>query len=463
MTSFTLFCEMACQIFQKKQEEKQLEEEQAAKAQNWKLPVCYDDDDDEERSNYLEDNIIISGLPPCSAITPNEPVLSTEEPDNSLSMGDEHLDTILAMESDEFIKSSVENLIPIPSESEEFSSIDDDCFSIDKIDYVEASPPDSELVSLEVMEIVIPKVGGIDDDILLTIKDDILHENLLNVNHLFTKIEALNDNPTPLYDPIVSGTPPTLTPSGESDFFFEETKSFSTSLNSLLEETNNFDNSLPKFTTFSNVLFDAEYEFDASDDQSFSDKDVPEKIFSTLLFNEEIIPMKIDPHPDNAKSDLMESLRIHDSSLSISSKIDSLLDEFAGELTLLKSIPPGIDETDCDFEEDIRLIERLLYDNSSPCPSKEFVSSNSDAGIESFSPSPILVKDSDTLMEEIDFTFTPDYPMPPGIEDDEYDSERDILILKDLPSNNTLSFAKKESFHFDIPSFSRPPAKTTRW
>nr|GFC05146.1 hypothetical protein [Tanacetum cinerariifolium] len=61
---------------------------------------------------------IISGLPLFFAITPNEPVLSTEEPDNSLSMGDEHLDTILEMESDELIKSGVENLIPIPSESE---------------------------------------------------------------------------------------------------------------------------------------------------------------------------------------------------------------------------------------------------------------------------------------------------------------------------------------------------------
>nr|GEX91193.1 hypothetical protein [Tanacetum cinerariifolium] len=41
----------------------------------------------------------------------------------------------------------------------------------------------------------------------------------------------------------------------------------------------------------------------------------------------------------------------------------------------------------------------------------------------------------------------------------DYDSGRDILIRKDLPSNNSLSFAKKESFHFDISSFSRPPAK----
>nr|GEU95214.1 hypothetical protein [Tanacetum cinerariifolium] len=386
--------------------------------------------------------------------------------------------------------------------NDEFSSTDDDSFSIDKIDYVEASPPDSELVSSEVIEIVIPEVGGIDDDILLTIKDDILRKNLLNVNHLFAKIEALNESPIPLYDPIISGTPLTLTPSGESDFFLEEvdaflavedeptssqfpqsyldpegdillleallnddhsfdfkTKSSSTSLNSLLEETNNFDNSLPEFTTFSNVLFDAEYKSDSSDDQSCFDEDVPEKIFSTPLFDEEIIPMKMDQHHHNAESDLMESLRTHDSSLLISSKIDSLFDEFADELALLKSIPPGIDETDCDPQEDIRLIERLLYDNSSPRPPEEFVSANSNAEIESFSPSPIPVKDSDSLMEEIDLSCTPDYPMPSDIEDDNYDSERDILILKDLPRNDTLSFPKKESFHFDIPSFSRPSVK----
>nr|GFB34074.1 hypothetical protein [Tanacetum cinerariifolium] len=57
---------------------------------------------------------IISGLPPFSAITPHEPVLSIEEPDNSLSMGDEHLDTILATKSDEFIKSAL-NANPNPS------------------------------------------------------------------------------------------------------------------------------------------------------------------------------------------------------------------------------------------------------------------------------------------------------------------------------------------------------------
>nr|GEV30858.1 hypothetical protein [Tanacetum cinerariifolium] len=109
--------------------------------------------------------------------------------------------------------------------------------------------------------------------------------------------------------------------------------------------------------------------------------------------------------------------------------------------------------------EDIRHIEKLLYDNSSSRPPEEFVYANFDAKSESFSPSPILVKDSDSLMEEIDLFCTLDYPMPPGIVDEDYDSERDILILKDLPINNTLSFAKKESVHFDIPPFSRPPAK----
>nr|GEY13915.1 hypothetical protein [Tanacetum cinerariifolium] len=80
------FCGNDAHYIQKKEEEKRIDEEQAAKAQNWKLLVCYDDDDDEERSNSLKDNII-SGLPPCAAITP---ISLTDEPVDSLKMGDEH-------------------------------------------------------------------------------------------------------------------------------------------------------------------------------------------------------------------------------------------------------------------------------------------------------------------------------------------------------------------------------------
>nr|GEV36468.1 hypothetical protein [Tanacetum cinerariifolium] len=118
-----------------------------------------------------------------------------------------------------------------------------------------------------------------------------------------------------------------------------------------------------------------------------------------------------------------------------------------------------IDEADCDPEEEIRLIEKLLYDNSSPRPLDEFNSENSDAIIESFSPSLIPVEDSDSLMKEIDVSRTPDDSMSPGIENDDYDSEGDILFLEELLSNDFLSLPENESFHFDIPSSPRPPAK----
>nr|GEW57452.1 hypothetical protein [Tanacetum cinerariifolium] len=286
MTSLTLFCEMTCQIVQKKLEKKRIEEEQAATAQNRKLPVCYDDDDDEEESNSLKDNNI-SELPPCSAVTPSEPI-------DSLSMGDEHLDTILATESDEVIKSCVEDLVPIPSESEGENSCD------------------------------VPSC----------------------------------------------------------------------------------------FTTFSNIIFDDEYEFDSVDDQSLHNEDFSEKIFSNPLFEEEINSITKNQHHFNAESDLVESMLNRDSSIiSSSSKIDSLLDEFAGELTLLKSIPPRIDKTDCRPENEIRLSQRLLYDNSSPRPPEEFNYENYNDKIESFSPSPIPNKDSDSFMKEINLFLTLDDPM----------------------------------------------------
>nr|GFA54968.1 hypothetical protein [Tanacetum cinerariifolium] len=111
-------------------------------------------------------------------------------------------------------------------------SDDDEDYTLAVIPSLSTEEPDN---SLKVMEIVIPKVGGIDDDILLTIKDDLLREKLLNVNLLISKIEALNATPTPSFDC--------------------KTKSSSTSLNSLLEETSTFDNSLPEFETF---CFDVE-------------------------------------------------------------------------------------------------------------------------------------------------------------------------------------------------------------
>nr|GEV30409.1 hypothetical protein [Tanacetum cinerariifolium] len=143
--------------------------------------------------------------------------LPTREPEDSLRMRDEHLDTISETESDEFIKSSVENLVPNPSESEDLS--DNEC-----------------------------NVPTCDD-----------------------------------------------------------------------------------FTTYSTLLFDADDDFSSSDNESFFDEDVSKEIYLNPQFDEEIISMKIEPHHFNVESDLIESLLNHDSLIiSSSSKIDSLLDEFAG-------------------------------------------------------------------------------------------------------------------------------------
>nr|GEZ80557.1 hypothetical protein [Tanacetum cinerariifolium] len=204
----------------------------------WNRPAIYDDDDDDDVDYTI-------------AITP---VLSTDEPNKPLSMGDENLDTIPTTESDEVMKSSVEDLVLIPSEfkgipdtmgdvhlvnnptpleakdhfeivinsNDDYSSSDDDSLYYENIKYVEASPHDSEFVSLEVKKIVISK----DEEI----EDDNLREKLLKVNLLIAEIKALKDNPTP-----------------SSEFL---TKSSSTSPKPFLKGTNTFHNSLPEFENF---------------------------------------------------------------------------------------------------------------------------------------------------------------------------------------------------------------------
>ncbi|GJR05201.1 hypothetical protein Tco_0528185 [Tanacetum coccineum] len=311
--------------------------------------IFYDGDDNEElfpdevkRIQQILERTSFDAITPDFSIT------------DSLSMGDEHLSTIPETESDKLIKSSVENLVPTPSESEDLSK----------------------------------DLSDIESECNVPVCDD--------------------------------------------------------------------------FTTVSNPLFDADNDFSSSDDKSFFDKDVPKenfKIFSNPLSDEEIISTKIDPHHFNAESDLIDSLLNRDTLIVSSPKFDSLLEEFSGELAHIDLIPPGINEADFDPEEEIRLIEKLLYDNSSPRPPEELNSKNSDAIIDSSSPSPIPVEDSDSLMEEIDLFLTPDDSMPPGIENDDYDSEGDILFLEGLPSNDSPSLPENESFHFDVPSSPRPPAK----
>ncbi|GJZ60479.1 putative ribonuclease H-like domain-containing protein [Tanacetum coccineum] len=97
-----------------------MEEKYLAVSQRIKS-ICNDEDD----SIPLRD--IIARYSSFVAITSSPLDLPTEEPEDSLIMGDEHLDTIPEKESDELIMSCVENFVPIPSESEDFSDNESEC------------------------------------------------------------------------------------------------------------------------------------------------------------------------------------------------------------------------------------------------------------------------------------------------------------------------------------------------
>ncbi|GKC97910.1 hypothetical protein Tco_1168185, partial [Tanacetum coccineum] len=246
-------------------------EEQYSAARRRMISIPFIDEDD-----YIPLGDIIARYSTSKAITPDLPI---EEPDNSLSMGDEHLNTIPETESDEVIKSSVENLVPIPSE---FEGIFDDTSDVpncdnnrinvesdlveslinrdtsivysSKIDpileefsgelahiapippgIVEADPDDDtssddddfediEYVSFEQVNDVEQEEKEFDLEDILQIQDVILRERLLKISHLITNIESLKDNPTPI----------PVTDNDLSDTFL----SYS-------------DNSLPEFESFS--------------------------------------------------------------------------------------------------------------------------------------------------------------------------------------------------------------------
>nr|GEV80191.1 hypothetical protein [Tanacetum cinerariifolium] len=189
---------------------------------------------------------------------------------------------------------------------------------------------------------------------------------------------------------------------------------------------------------------------------------------------DEINSNKLDRHCFNVESDFVESLLNHDTFIDFSSKFD-----FSGELSHIK---PEIPKSDFNFEEEIRLIENLLYDNSFPRPPKELNAKIADTIIESI-PLPIPVQDSNSQHEEIDIVtetddvlppsddndddydfllgeadlFLSDDSIPPGIENVADDPEGDIRFLEELLINDSiLSYESSYSNFEDNPSNSRP-------
>ncbi|GJR22295.1 hypothetical protein Tco_0970822 [Tanacetum coccineum] len=183
------------------------------------------------------------------------PDLPNEEPDNSLSMGGEHLNTIPETE-----KTSVENLVPITSK---FKGISKDICDVPSCDHFDAecglinsllsrdisitSPkidflPEEFVGELDFIDLILSGIdeddfdeddcdeadfdeeeGEIDNDIL-QIEDKILREKLLNVNLLVDKIEALKLTP---FIPFVLENPSSSPiPVVDSDFLIEEVDTF---------------------------------------------------------------------------------------------------------------------------------------------------------------------------------------------------------------------------------------------
>nr|GEU58406.1 hypothetical protein [Tanacetum cinerariifolium] len=241
------------------------------------------------------------------------------------------------------------------------------------------------------------------------------------------------------------------------------------------------DESSSIFTTFSNPLFKDNDNFDSSDDESLPDEDVPAeefKIYLNPLFDEdEINSDKLDPHCFNVESDFVESLLNRDTFIDFSSKFD-----FSGELTHIK---PEIPKFNFDFEEEIRLIENLLYDNSFPRQPEELNAEIADTIIESI-PLPIPVQDGNSQQEEIDIVtetddvlppsndndddlsndlfleeadlFLSDNSVPPGIENVADDLEGDIRFLEELLIDDSiLSHESYDSNFEDNSSIPRPP------
>ncbi|GJU59178.1 hypothetical protein Tco_1236944 [Tanacetum coccineum] len=162
MESNDIHCDMVGQYMQKKEKDKRITKDQAAKDRYWKIPICYDDDDDEESSIPLKD-IIISGLPPL--IEELIPI-----PSESEGIPDKMCDVPLCDNPTPFEAFKEHSEIVVNCNDDSTLSDDDSPYGEDN-HYRRLQHTPDLISSLTGVEIVIPEVGGIDTDILLTIKD----------------------------------------------------------------------------------------------------------------------------------------------------------------------------------------------------------------------------------------------------------------------------------------------------
>nr|GEV65093.1 reverse transcriptase domain-containing protein [Tanacetum cinerariifolium] len=202
----------------------------------------------------------ISNTSQISSVIAIVPVLPTKEPDNSLSMGDDHLDTILETESKEVIKSSVEDLVPIPSDSG--GILDNMCdvpFS-DKNHFDAESDLIESLLTRDTLIFYSPKIDSLLEEFAGFI-EQLLYDDASSVDDSFKDIdyveasppdseliESLNNNPTP--DCVLKSPSSSFLSYSDNSLPEFETFSDHTKETSSGSTTTHADNSLPEYDSF---------------------------------------------------------------------------------------------------------------------------------------------------------------------------------------------------------------------
>nr|GEX38809.1 hypothetical protein [Tanacetum cinerariifolium] len=277
-------------------------------------------------------SISLKNTSQISSVHAIAPILSIEEPEYSLSMGECEVTSEDKRECDVLVCKDSSTFDVFDDHSEIFSdSNNDDILSDDNafedIKYVEASLPVLELVSLEEENVVYQEEEEVDLKDIFQIQDVILREKVLSINHLIADTESLNDNPTP--DRVLKS-------SASIPIFEESDNSFSYNFS-------------PEFETFS------DHTEETRSGSTTTHKSLPE--YDSFCF-------EIDPDQERLTSVFMKDI-------SDDSSNDPLLEEVDLFLASDNSIPPGIENFGYDSEGDIRFLEELLIDDSILFPNNE--------------------------------------------------------------------------------------------
>nr|GEW32935.1 hypothetical protein [Tanacetum cinerariifolium] len=309
-------------------------------------------------------------------------------------MGNEHLSITPESESDEVTKSNTENLLLIPSKckvtledkkecdlpisenspvcdnhSDIFidSKIDDNISvynDFEDVEYVEASLPDPEIVSVKEDNVVQQEEEEVDFEDISQIQDIVLREKFLSITRLISNIESLNENSTP-----------------------------NRVLNSFNSDNSLLDNFSPEFKTFCDHSEETRSGNTTHANNSLPKYDFP--CFEIELDQERLINLVKNSIPDDSSN-------------------DSLLEEV--DLFLSNNlIPPGIENFADDPEGDIRFLEELLINDSNishelsdsnfednlsiPRPPPEPPDVETDAGEEI----PVMMNDKD---KDVDYSYS---------------------------------------------------------